>query len=128
GLADKVAVLPDGVTIIGSGVTSDPLIALASAGTTIYFNVKAYGAVGNGVTDDTTSIRNAQAAAFAAGGGTLYFPDAGPSYLISQHLSSAQCISLSSGVSMLGQSEDGAVLFLKANQGNSVRMVYVVAS
>lgn len=37
------------------------------------FNVKTYGAVGNGATDDTSAI-NAAYAAVGAGGGALYFP------------------------------------------------------
>src|SRR6266704_3907637 len=40
----------------------------------IYYNVKQYGAVGYGVTDDTTAIANARSAANAAGGGTVYYP------------------------------------------------------
>jgi Pectate lyase superfamily protein len=38
------------------------------------FNVKAYGAVGNGVADDTAAVNLAFAAAYAAGGGVVYFP------------------------------------------------------
>ncbi len=38
------------------------------------FNVKSFGAVGNGVTDDSTAIQAAVTAATAAGGGTIYFP------------------------------------------------------
>lgn len=37
-----------------------------------WLNVKAYGATGNGTTDDTTAIRNALAA--CPGGGTVYLP------------------------------------------------------
>lgn len=39
-----------------------------------WFNVKAYGATGNGTTDDTTAISNAVSALNTAGGGVLYFP------------------------------------------------------
>jgi hypothetical protein len=39
-----------------------------------YFNVKDYGAVGNGSADDTAAIRSAVTAAEGAGGGTVFFP------------------------------------------------------
>ena len=40
-------------------------------------SVKDFGAVGNGSTDDTAAINAAEAAVYAAGGGTLLFPDGG---------------------------------------------------
>jgi hypothetical protein len=39
-----------------------------------FFNVKAYGAVGNGTTVDTAAVQATVNAALAAGGGTVYFP------------------------------------------------------
>lgn len=42
--------------------------------TPILFDVKAYGATGDGVTNDYTAITAAITAATAAGGGTVYFP------------------------------------------------------
>lgn len=40
----------------------------------VVYNVKGYGAVGNGTTDDRAAIVAAVAAAAAAGGGTVFFP------------------------------------------------------
>src|SRR5947207_5332154 len=45
-----------------------------AAGTVTVFNVKDYGATGNGTTDDGVAITSAANAMVAAGGGTLYFP------------------------------------------------------
>jgi hypothetical protein len=44
------------------------------------FNVKAYGATGNGIANDTTAIQSAINAAVSAGGGIVYFPEG--SYLL----------------------------------------------
>lgn len=53
-------------------------ISASGAGDTFadlgWFNVEDYGAVHNGVTDDTASIQAALNACHAAGGGTVYFP------------------------------------------------------
>ncbi|HYH49649.1 MAG TPA: glycosyl hydrolase family 28-related protein [Acidimicrobiia bacterium] len=48
------------------------------------FNVKAYGAIGDGATDDTAAINAAVQAANAAGGGTVYAPIG--TYLLSSGL------------------------------------------
>lgn len=46
------------------------------------FNVKWYGAKGDGTTDDTAAINNAISAVSAAGGGTVYFPRPSVKYLM----------------------------------------------
>lgn len=64
--------------VAGPGISvnsADPAHPVISASaTSSLFDVTSYGAVGNGVTDCTTAIQNAINAAFAAGGGTIYFP------------------------------------------------------
>lgn len=47
------------------------------------FNVKAYGAVGDGVTDDTAAINACLAASLAAGSGRVYFPPSSGRYMTS---------------------------------------------
>ena len=63
------------------------------------FNVKSYGAVGNGSTDDRTALNNANTAA-AASGGTVYFP--GGTYRV------ASALTFSSNVTL--QFDQGALL------------------
>lgn len=66
-----------GKVLIGNGtlwVAGDPSTGIAPES---WFNVKdvAYGAIGNGVNDDTIEVQAALTAANAAGGGIVYFPE-----------------------------------------------------
>lgn len=51
----------------------DFVVSVPALGTTDVFNVKDYGAVGDGTTDDTTAF-NTTVAAVPAGGAVIYFP------------------------------------------------------
>lgn len=86
----------------------------ALAGSALYFNVKdtAYGAVGDGATDDTSAIQAAITAANAAGGGTVFFPSG--SY---RHTSA---LSLPPAVSLLGVGPQGSALQIDHATANSI--------
>jgi hypothetical protein len=62
----------------------------------IWFNVKWYGAVGNGTTDDTAAVAAAVVAAAAAGGGVVYLPEG--RYKLTDE------ITITSGITIRGQS------------------------
>lgn len=72
----------NGNSLLGSG----DLVITSATGINV-FNVKTYGALGNGLTDDTLAIQNAILACDTAGGGIVYFPNG--EYLINGALDSA---------------------------------------
>lgn len=84
---------------------------IVKIGNTFYINVRDYGAVGDGVTDDTTAIGAAFAAGIALGYRRIYFP-AG-TYLIST------AISISGDWMMLGDGPSISVI-LVSHAGNAV--------
>jgi hypothetical protein len=90
--------------------TAGLIASLANASSTTslgLFNVKAYGAKGDGVTDDTASIKAAVAAAQLAGGGVVYFPFG--SYVISSLISIT-----SSNIGLLGVGKNMSKLIMGA--------------
>lgn len=93
----------------GTTTTASNLRTVKSQLNFAVFNVKDYGAVGDGVTDDTAAIQAAITAANAAGGGTVYAPTG--TYLISSSLV------LSTGVTLRG---DGSIYSSVSTTGNTV--------
>ncbi len=61
------------------------------------FNVRDYGAVGDGVTDDSTAMNSTIAAASSAGGGTVFFPQG--TYVVSSS-SRRDTVSYTSGLTI----------------------------
>jgi hypothetical protein len=84
-------------TLTPFGTPGGQLVGVSS---NIGTNVKAYGAVGDGVTDDRAAIQAAINAVYAAGGGALYFPEG--SYLLNSFSSSYYTIIPKSGVNVIG--------------------------
>lgn len=83
--------------VVAQLVFSFKVLAQAQPG---YFNVRAYGATGNGRTLDTPAINKAIEAAAAAGGGTVYVP-AGTYASYSVHLKSNVALFLDQGATLL---------------------------
>jgi hypothetical protein len=78
-------------------------------------SVKDFGAVGDGVTDDTAEINNAIVAVNAAGGGTVFFPEG--TYLVGDAGGNV-AISLLSNVTLNGDGINATIIKLK-NAGNA---------
>jgi hypothetical protein len=97
----------------GGTITGDLTVngTVTSRGVTDWFNVKKYGAVGNGSTDDTAAIQSAINACQAAGGGIVYFP-AG-TYLATPTANPA--LSVPSNVMLVGASRRATVIRRNGN-------------
>ena len=85
-------------------------------------NVKDFGAIGDGTTDDSVSIRNA-ILALPAGGGDIYFPPG--TYLVSREEGStnAWCLRLPDNVMLLGSGRGATILKLSAGQQGDARIL-----
>jgi hypothetical protein len=119
GMVQTVAMLENKVEITGSldvtaGITGS-LVGTASYA--VYsrdnnvFNVKDYGAVGNGSTNDTTAIQTAISASQAARTGSVYFPDG--TYVITGSLtlaSNPRC-----DIALIGNSSNTSIIKQNGN-------------
>jgi hypothetical protein len=83
----------------------------------LVINVKNYGAVGNGTTDDTAAINSALSALTAAGKGIVYFP-AGIYKTTGDHSVSVPCTVYGAGNGTIGAGNGVSVLSL-ANSSNT---------
>jgi hypothetical protein len=81
GASSPVATLVDDLTVLADGSTTRRDLSARAAD--LCFNVKDFGAIGNGIANDTTAILAAIAAAGIAGG-TVFFPHG--SYLVNDEL------------------------------------------
>ncbi|MEV4318903.1 glycosyl hydrolase family 28 protein [Actinocrispum sp. NPDC049592] len=70
------------------------------------FNVRDYGATGNGSSNDTSAINNAITAANSAGGGTVVFPSGTYKSNNSIHMKSNVTVQLNSGATIMGSSSN----------------------
>src|SRR5919109_1355096 len=86
------------VAVAGSGPMQSR--ATSEAGTTGEYDIKAFGAKGDGKTLDTAAINKAIETAAAAGGGTVQFP-AGSYLCYSIHLKSNITLHLGPGATIL---------------------------
>jgi hypothetical protein len=96
------------------------------------YNVKDYGAVGDGTTNDTTAIQTAINAVKVAGFGTVYFPDG--TFVITGSLtipSNPQCdISLEgegSNITIIKQTSNANAIYFDMNDGSGWANDYQVA-
>ncbi len=91
-----------------------------SAGVVV--NVRDFGAVGDGITDDREAIQDAIDFVSTAGRGEVFVPDG--TYSLTKNPVSSYCLMLKSGVRIVGQSQAGAILKEAAAIATSVRLFY----
>jgi len=107
----------------GTAYSFHSVISLAQISTETVLNVKYFGAVGDGVTDDTTAINNAIAAVpYSAGsyGGVVYFPSG--QYLITSTIS----ITAKNSLTLRGDgrgTQNGSCILSNAAGGSAFTLV-----
>jgi hypothetical protein len=104
------------LTSLGSGQSAWQA-ASGGSGQLTYFNVKAYGAQGNGANDDTSAIQAAINAAFASpqGTGAVYFPAGTYKITATLNCSSATSGSGGKGVFLVGDGRNASHIFKNSN-------------
>ncbi len=89
-------------------------ISQSSSDSKLSVSVKDFGAVGNGVSDDTQAIQKAIDRVYQSGGGIVYFPSG--TYKISIDNSKLYAITIRSNVTLQGESSDKAIVKLADKQ------------
>lgn len=84
----------------------------------------AYGAVGDGVTDDRVAIQAAIDAANAAGGGVVWFPN-GTYRVTRTSVGNEGALYLKGNVWLLGEARTGAIIKLADNQSSFTRVIRI---
>ena len=110
GLTTQVQFNDTGVLAGNAGFTYNKVtniltVGLSDKGGQVY-NVKAYGVLGDGSTDDTTAINTLATTVFTAGGGTLFFPPG--TYVLTAS------IFIQDNVSMIGSGRQVTIFYLKS--------------
>lgn len=115
---------------VSAGWLAQVMQALVSQ--TAWYNVRQYGAVGNGSADDTAAIQAAMNACAAGGGGTVYFPG-GSAYKITSALtwtSTAPLYMLGDGTSGVKGAVAGAgpAIHMAFAPGHAIHVSMAVAN
>lgn len=114
------------LTVLSSGVTGWAAVPSSGGGggasAYTFFNVKAYGAIGDGAHDDTTAIQAAINAALATsrGTGTVFFPAGTFKITATLNCTSATNVAGGKGVILRGEGHEASQIFKNSSFGPAV--------